>query len=65
MNAKNLFTGFFIHFLLVFIVSAGVSYLYGLAAHGHGGADWRLSFQLASILGISLPLAAELNRRKK
>ena len=65
MSFKNLARGFVVYFVLIFIVSAVVSYLYGLVAHGQGAADWALSFQLAFVLGIALPIVGEFERKKK
>lgn len=64
MNAKNLLQGFVLHFCLVFVVCAAVSFVYSLVAHGHGVPDWRLALQLAISLGIALPIVAELQNRK-
>ncbi len=64
MNLKNILRGFVVYFGLVIIVSAVVSYLYSLVAHGHGTIDWQSSFRLAIILGIALPIVSELERKK-
>jgi len=65
MNLKNILRGFIVYFVLVFIVSAVVSFLYSLIVHGHGVIDWESSFQYAFIFGITLPVVGEFERRKK
>jgi len=65
MNFQNILRGFVVYFVLVFVVSAGVGYLYSLVAHGHGIVDWESSFRLAFIFGIVLPVVHELERRPK
>jgi hypothetical protein len=65
MNLKNLIGGFGVYFVLVLIVSAIVSYLYSLIAHGQGVFDWDSSFQLAIIMGVALPLVHELGKKWK
>ncbi len=64
MNLKNILRGFVVYFVLVFIVSAVVSYLYSLLAHGQGIVDWAYSVRWALIFAIVLPVASELQRRK-
>jgi hypothetical protein len=51
--------------VLVFVVSAIVSYLYCLVVHGQGVADWGSSVQFTFIFGIVLPTVGEFERRKK
>ncbi|GEM_PF-1498227 len=65
MNLTNVLRGFIVYFVLVFVVSAVVSYLYGLVAHGHGVIDWESSFRFAFIFAIALPIVGEFERRKK
>jgi len=65
MNFQNILRGFMVYFVLVFVVSAGVGYLYSLVAHGQGMIDWGSSFRLAFIFGIVLPIVHELERRQK
>ena len=65
MNLKNILRGFVVHFVLVLIVSAVVSYLYSLVAHGQGIIDWESSFRLATIFGITLPIMSELEHKER
>ncbi len=64
MNLANMLRGFVVFFVLVFFVSAVVSYFYSLAAHGHGVIDWASAVRLAITLGIALPAAGEFERRR-
>jgi hypothetical protein len=63
--SKNILRGFIVYFVLVIVVSAVVSYLYSLFAHGQGVIDWGLSFQPAFIFGVALPIVDEFERKKK
>jgi hypothetical protein len=65
MNFRNLAQSAVVTGVLVFVVSAVVSYLYGLLAHGTGLVDWEGSFRFALILAIVFPAIREIDRRKK
>jgi len=65
MNFQNVLRGFVVYFVLVFVVSAAVGYLYSLVAHGQGIIDRESSLRLAFIFGIVLPIVPELERRQK
>jgi hypothetical protein len=65
MNLKNILRGFIVYFVLVLVVSAVVSYLYSLIAHGQGVLDWESSFRFAFVFGVTLPIVGEIERRKK
>jgi hypothetical protein len=65
MKIKEFLRGFVIYFVVVFLVSAIVSYLYALIAHGEGVVDWETSVRFGLILGITLPLIPMLNSRKQ
>jgi ABC-type sugar transport system permease subunit len=65
MSFQNILRGFLVYFVLVFVVSTGVGYLYSLVAHGQGVIDWESSFRLAFIFGIVLPVVHELERQQE
>jgi len=64
MNIVSFLRSVVLIFLLVFVVSAIVSYLYSLIAHGTGVIDWDSAFRFGLIFGISLPLAARIEGKK-
>jgi hypothetical protein len=64
MSLKNILRGFAVYFVLVFVVSAIVSYLYSLVVRGQGIVDWGSSFRLAFIFGVALPIVGEFERKK-
>ena len=64
MHVSNILRGFVIYSVLVLVVSAVVSYLYGLIAHGEGSVDWGSSFRFALVLGIALPIVHEWERKR-
>jgi len=49
---------------VTFLVTAAVTYLYSLIAHGAGAVDWGTAFRLGIILGIVLPLTQTRGRRR-
>jgi len=65
MSFQNILRGFVVYFVLVFVVSAAVGYLYSLVTHGQGIVDWESSLRLAFIFGITLPIVHELERRQQ
>jgi hypothetical protein len=65
MSFKNILRGFVVYFVLVFVVSAAVGYLYSLMAYGQGIVAWESSLRLAFIFGVVLPIVHELERRQK
>ena len=56
MNIRHTLLNIIITIPITFVVTAMVTYLYSLIAHGSGAIDWNTAFQLAIILGIVLPL---------
>ena len=64
MNLANILRGFAVYFVLVFLVSAVVGYLYNLVAHGQGVIDWASSLRLAFTFGVVLPIVGEFERAK-
>ncbi len=65
MNLKNVLRGFILYFALVLVVSAAVSFLYSLVAHGRGVVDWESAFRLALVFAIALPLVHEFEDKRK
>lgn len=54
MKIKRIIVDFLGTAALVFVVTAGVTYLYSLIVYGLGDIDWDTAFRLAIILGIVL-----------
>jgi len=65
MNAKRFAIGFIIMSPITFIITAIISFLYSLIVHGSGAVDWEHSISLALILGITVPLVRELEKKQK
>ena len=65
MKIKSLLIGFAITFAVVFVVNAIVVYLWNLIMHGQGAFDWGLSFTLAVIVGIVLPVIRAMTIKEK
>ncbi len=55
MNIQSLFIDFVSTFLIVFVVTLIVTYLWGLIFHATGAVDWETSFRMAIIFGILFP----------
>jgi len=62
MKIKELLFEFLLIFVIVFLVSAVVTFLYTLFVHGNPVADWQTAFQMAIIFAIVIPW---MNHRKK
>lgn len=56
---------FAVIFIVVFAVTLGVSYLYGLLVHGRGAVNLETAFQLAMIFGIVFPLLGKTGSGKQ
>jgi hypothetical protein len=52
---KRRFLDFITIFVLVFILTALVSFLYSMIFHSHGVVDWEGSFRFGIIFGIVIP----------
>ena len=65
MNIKELLIGFVTVFVVTLVVSAIVTYLWSLIAHGAGVFDWETSFRFAVIFGIVLSWIRARERKKK
>ena len=65
MKIKNLLISFVTTFALVFIVNVIVIYLWNLIMHGQGAFNWGLSFTLAVIVGIVLPVMRAMMGKEK
>ena len=65
MKTMKFLRDFAITFVIVFIISTIVSYLYGLIADGAGSVDWGASIRLAIIFGIIFPAIRIIERRQK
>jgi hypothetical protein len=64
MSIVSFFRSFIMIFLLVFVVSAIITFLYSLIAHGIGVVDWDSAFRFGLIFGISLPLVRRMEGKK-
>ena len=56
---------FLLTFVLAFAVTAIVSVLWNLIAHGEGTVDWATAFRFGIVLGILLPWMNARNRKKQ
>ena len=65
MNIKDMIIGFVIVFVVTLVVAAIVTYLYSFIAHGVGVFDWEISFTLAIVLGVALPISWALGTKEK
>ena len=65
MKIKRFLIHFVIVFAVTFVVNAIVVYLWNLIMHGQGAFDWGLSFTLAVIVGIVLPLIRAMTSKEK
>ncbi len=54
MDVKQAVVYFLRIFVLIFVVSAIVTFLYSLVVHKMGVVDWETAFRFAIILGIVL-----------
>ncbi len=59
MKIKRILVRFLGIATLVFVVTAGVTYLYSFIVHGLGDVDWETAFRSAIILGIVLSVTRE------
>jgi len=64
MNFKRIFVRFLSISVLGFAVTAAVTYLYNLIAHGAGVVDWGTALRTAIILGIVLTFTVERKATK-
>jgi hypothetical protein len=64
MTATSFLRSFIFILVLVFVVTAAVSYLYSLVVHGSGQADWGSAVRLGIILGIILPFVRKFEGKK-
>lgn len=55
MNIRKYLTDLALIFVVVFLVSVIVTFVYDLLAHGEGVVDWETAFRFAIVLGIVLP----------
>jgi len=65
MNIKKLLIGFVITFAVVLVVNIIVVYLWNLIMHGQGTFYWGLSFTLAVVVGIVLPVTRAMLSKEK
>ncbi len=65
MNIKKWFIDFATTFVVVFVVSAIVTFLYSLIVHGQGVEDWETSFRFAIILSVALPWIQRMKKQRE
>lgn len=63
MAAGPYLRSFFVIFVLVFVVTTAVSFLYSLIVHGSGQAEWGSAIRMGIILGIILPSARKFESK--
>lgn len=64
MTVMSFLKSFVIILVLVFVVAAAVSFLYGLIVHRSGHVDWESAIRLGIILGIILPFVGKFERKR-
>ena len=62
MKIKEFLIVFAIVFVVTLVAATIVTYLYSLIARGMSVFDWEMSFRLAIILGVGLPVAQSVSR---
>ena len=65
MNIKEFLIGFVTVFAVVLVVTAIVTYLWSLIAHGAGEIDWGRSLRFAVIFGIVFGWVRMKTRERK
>jgi uncharacterized membrane protein YagU involved in acid resistance len=65
MKIKKFLIQFVIVFAVTFVANAIVVYVWNLVQHGEGTFNWGLSFTLAVILGIVLPIIRTMTSKEK
>lgn len=63
MDIKKLAADIAFVFIITFLASVIVTYLYSFIVHAGGRVDWETAFRLSIIFGIVLPLVRQ--REKK
>jgi hypothetical protein len=63
MDIKKLMTEFAIAFGVTLIVSAIVTFAWGLIAQGVGTIDWETSFRTATVFGVIFTVMGARNRK--
>jgi hypothetical protein len=56
MNFKKYASEFTFTFVITFIVSIIVTFSYSLIVHGQGVINWEITFDLAILVGILMPV---------
>ncbi len=62
MDLKKNATKFITVFVVTFLVSLGVTFLWDLVFHGIKTVDWETSFRFAIVLGIIFPIISSNKR---
>ncbi|RPI18042.1 MAG: hypothetical protein EHM58_06885 [Ignavibacteriae bacterium] len=62
---KTFISKFLITFAVVFIVTAGITYLYNLIFHNANNIELETAFQLAIIFAVVLPVLNKIENKKK
>jgi hypothetical protein len=65
IKAQQLIVEFTVVFVLAFVVTAVVSFLYSQISHGSGVFDWELAFRNGLLLGIVFPLSGVIMKRRR
>jgi len=65
MNIKKLVVEFALVFVVAFVITTIVTFLWNMIGHGASAVDWETSFRLAIIFGIILTWAKSRETKDK
>jgi len=65
MNIRKLVVEFALVFVVAFVVTTIVTFLWNMIGHGASAVDWETSFRLAIIFGIILTWAKSRETKDK
>ncbi len=65
MNIKKLVVEFALVFVVAFVITTIVTFLWNMIGHGASAVDWETSFRLSIIFGIILTWAKSRETKDK
>ena len=65
MNIRKLVVEFALVFVVAFVITTIVTFLWNMIGHGASAVDWETSFRLAIIFGIILTWAKSRDTKDK
>jgi len=65
MNIRKLVVEFALVFVVAFVITTIVTFLWNMIGHGASAVDWETSFRLAIIFGIILTWAKSRETKDK